>query len=151
MKSHVSIIINTPKNFKNFLVHQIVNEIAIAEKKLNIKLSDEEKAFVEKVSLLQLQQKGLDTFGAPWHADEPITIMIRHQENLHYELLSNGTLSSNSADADKIYFHRRLKKWLIDEDKLDDSISLVDLPDIIFTDLSKWARTAAFYAVMSYI
>lgn len=139
-----------------------LDELAVAERKWKVRLSEEEKAQLLGLSILQLQEKVSHSFEKttkPWQLGSDLTAKFHNSFDVEGSFIaSKGKLTSSKSVQKlkkKAWLYREYTgAWSIREEANEEypdlSVPLEESLEFIVETLKTWMRTAVFYGVGSY-
>lgn len=145
-KTGMILKINLSKNFIKSIKKTMEDELEIATKKWNIRLSEDERNNVIFHSINQLQQKVQAHTRLQWDLSDILTVKVNSIKE------GEVIIPDKSLKGPKIPSLIKTKDgWTVDDEDRDQAIHLSKFHTYFQDLMHTWARTAVFYGVGSYI
>lgn len=135
-----------PKQFFKDLEDVIEDELKIAQKKWQLKLTEEEKDVVRKNAYTQVYQKASTVAGSTWAGEKHIIVKIPYFKDVDLKLNAN---TSKTLEKD-LELVMTKDGWITASDESESPVLLSQIINYKTNIMLVWARTAVFYGVGSY-
>jgi hypothetical protein len=145
--SYLILNLELPENFEEELYKTINDEIALAQKKWKLKLSDDQKLKVFESSRTQTRLKTSTIAKQTWDLGRKLSLKVTFTKNTQIELKPD---SNFTATHKKINLVLTKDGWVIANEESEDPVNITEILDKQIEVIKQWARTAAFYGVGSY-
>jgi hypothetical protein len=145
--SYLILNLELPESFLEDLYETINTEIALAQKKWKLKLTDEQKAIVFESARTQTRLKTSTIAKQPWDLGRKLAMKITFSRNTQIELKPGAQLSAANK---KINLVLTKDGWVLANEESEYPVNVTDILEKQIETIKRWARTAAFYGVGSY-
>lgn len=142
--SYLILNLELPESFLQDLEAIINDEIAIAQKKWKLRLTDEQKQIVFDNARTQTRLKASTIAKQPWDLGSKLSLKVPYTRNTQLELKPGVPIDK------KINLVITKDGWVIAHEEAENPVHISDLLAKQIKVLEKWARTAAFYGVGSF-
>lgn len=146
-KSKLEVNITMPVGYKKKVLNEIINdEISIAERKWQVKTTNEEKEIILEHSFKQLEARVQEVFKTDWTVDSKNSVFIFNSD----KDLSINIPFKSSDEYSELSFLKLRNCWEVDNDNRAEAVNAKDLYSSILKEIESWLRTAVFYSVASF-
>ena len=145
--SYLILNLELPESFLADLDKTIHEEIALAQKKWKLKLTNEQQKIVFESARTQTRLKTSTIAKQPWDLGSKLSMRIPFTRNSQIELKPESQFTAAQKKIDLV-----LTKdgWVLANEESEDPVNVTDILEKQIEVIKKWSRTAAFYGVGSY-
>jgi hypothetical protein len=143
LSNTLTINVTLPENFLDQLEEVITDELAIAQTKWKIRLSDEQQEVVRKGTLAQLRSKVSSLSKNAWDLGSKLVI------NASGDTGAIAYSESSKPKTDKAFILNK-NGWSVTTEEADSVVPGDVFYESLTNTLFTWTRTAVFYGVGSY-
>lgn len=146
--SLLEIILTLPKNFAKTIESEMEDEINVASQKWQLNLTGSQKLAILTSSRSQLAKKVSVVSRAPWTLDSPTLKVVASTEKRGIFKISLPQANGAKYSVQLLRTHH---EWKVDKEPSNESVSIDEFYAFYVAQVIKWARTAVFYGVASYV
>lgn len=146
MAEAIVVTMELGNGFDDSLTEEMVDELAIAEKKWGVSLNSDDKRNVMHHSLIQAKRRANTVCGDIWDNTGSLRVTVKGASQ-SMEINSSKPLSKA---AEEVMVIRKRDGFTVAEEDGADTFGLADVPSKVDRLIRDNARTAVFYGVGSY-